>query len=65
MEQFDLVVFDDYERNGEIKSRPYSVGSAFRNQKAGFSLVIPAGVALSGRVQMLPRREADRPDAQA
>lgn len=44
---------------GEIKTFWHRVGSAFENKGGGFSLVIPEGVSISGRVVMLPRDQKE------
>lgn len=56
---YDVVVFDEYERDGENKSRGYTVGVAFENQGGGFTVTPVPGVALCGRFSILPRKKKD------
>ena len=56
---YDLVVFEEYEKDGEKKSASTQVGTAFTNENTGYTLKIRDGISISGRVQMLPRRDKD------
>lgn len=56
---FDVVVFEEYERDGEKKSKGYTVGVAFENQGGGFTVTPAPGVALCGRFSILPRKSKD------
>lgn len=65
MKIFDLVLPEERtdKQSGEVSTYWHSVGTAFEN-KRGFSLVIPEGVAITGRVLMFPRDEK-KPDSAA
>lgn len=49
---YDILSVEDYtDKNGEVKSRFTRVGVAFDNKDGnGQSLIIPAGISLSGRI---------------
>lgn len=64
---FNLVIPEEYtdKKSGEIKTLWHRVGSAFPHQNGqGFSLIIPEGVSISGKVLML-ERGAKEPDSAA
>ena len=43
------------------KARWHRVGACFSNRSGnGYTLVIPPGVSISGRVQLIPPRDGDR-----
>lgn len=62
MTVYNLLIPESYEdQNGEEKTQWHRVGKAFPKKEGdGFDLVIPAGVSLSGRVVMLPRKEKEQ-----
>ena len=66
---FNLYVTEKYtaKDTGEEKTGFYRFGSAFPHKDGkGFNLVIPDGVALSGRVMVRERKSKDdMPDASA
>ena len=49
---YDILSVEDYtDKNGEVKSRFTRAGVAFDNKDGnGQSLIIPAGISLSGRI---------------
>lgn len=52
-EVYDLLLIEEYtdKNSGEIKKRFHNVGTAFDNQDGnGQSIIIPAGISLSGRL---------------
>lgn len=55
---YDVLVAEEYSIDGEIRTKFYSVGVAFENSKGGFNVELPAGIALSGRFVVLPRRSS-------
>ena len=62
----DLLIANRYKaKDGTEKTRFTNVGVAFANEKTGYSLVIHDGIALSGRVLMLPRKDKDTPANEA
>lgn len=59
---YDVIVFEEYESNGEKKSKGYTVGVAFENKaKTGLNITVPDGISLSGRFSILKR--TDKPEA--
>ena len=59
---YNLVIPDEYKdkKTGEIKTLWHRVGSAFPHESGkGFSLIIPEGVSISGKVLMLERGEKE------
>lgn len=55
---YDIVVFEEYERDGETKSKGYTVGVAFPNKAgSGFNCQMPDGISVSGRFSLLKRGE--------
>lgn len=55
---YDIVVFEDFEKDGEKKTKSYQVGVAF-DSKDGTSLncVVPDGISISGRFSIFQRKE--------
>jgi hypothetical protein len=54
--RFDLIVFDSFEYNGQKRHKAHRVGTATASAKGGFALFIPAGIAITGRVLMVPEK---------
>ena len=54
---YDALIAEDYEHKGEKRTKFYNVGVMFENDREGWTLTIPAGVSISGRVVILPRKE--------
>ncbi len=55
-QRFDLIVFESFEYKGQKRHKAHRVGSATSSPKGGFILYIPAGIALTGRVMMVPEK---------
>lgn len=55
-ERYELIVFESFEHQGQKRHRPHRVGTATSSPKGGFVLYIPAGIALTGRVVMVPEK---------
>jgi hypothetical protein len=69
-EYYDVLISEDRKNKdtGEVKPFFHRVGTMFPHRKgAGFNLVIPEGLAISGRVLILPRKGRDdaQPDPDA
>ena len=60
---YDIVVFEEYEKDGEKKSKAYQIGVAFDSKEGnGLNCVVPDGISVSGRFSILQRKEkADAP----
>jgi len=54
---YDLLVPEKYKHGGEERTKFHNVGVMFENENGGFSLSIPDGISISGRVLALPRKE--------
>ena len=54
--RFDLIVLDSFQHNGKKRYRPHKVGTATASMKGGFVLYVPAGIAITGRVMMVPEK---------
>lgn len=65
MQVYDLLIAEDYDnRDGEKRTNFTNVGAAFPQKNGdGFSLQIRPGLAVSGRVLMLPRKAKDEREA--
>ena len=63
---FNLVIPEERKakEGEEPKTYWHRVGSAFPNKGGGYSLLIPEGVSISGRVLML-KRGTNKPDSAA
>jgi len=55
-DRYDLMVFENFEYQGQKRHRAFRVGSAVASARGGFVLYIPAGVALTGRVLAVPEK---------
>ena len=66
---FNAYITEDYtdKNTGEEKTSFTRVGTAFPHKKGnGFNLVIPDGLAISGRILITERKsQDDLPDAEA
>ncbi|MEM7492314.1 MAG: hypothetical protein AAF296_02970 [Pseudomonadota bacterium] len=56
---YDIIVANEYEQGGETKTSYTNVGAGFPNSKDGFNLEIKPGIAISGRVILMPRKPKD------
>jgi hypothetical protein len=54
-DRYDLVVVENFTHKGQARSRSHKVGSAMV-VKGGYMLFIPPGLAVSGRVMMVPEK---------
>ncbi len=61
---FEAVILNSYEHNGEKKWKRALIGKLipYNNGGDGFTLYIPDGLAISGRVRIQPKLE--RADAE-
>ena len=59
MEIYDLLIPEDYQSADDgQKTKFYQAGVAFKNDKSeGFTLKIPEGMSLSGKVLMMKRKD--------
>ncbi len=59
---YNLLVPEDYtNQNGEEKTKFHQVGTALQNNNGeSFTLFIPEGVSISGKVQMMPRKDREQ-----
>lgn len=55
-ERYDLIVFENFEYNGQKRHKAHRVGTATASLKGGFVLYIPAGVSITGRVLAVPEK---------
>ena len=55
-QRFDLIVFESFDFKGQKRHKAHRVGTATSSPKGGFVLYIPAGIALTGRVMMVPEK---------
>ena len=61
--RYELIVFDSFEYKGKKRHKPHRVGTAAVSTKGGFMLFIPPGIAITGRVMMVPEKtELDEVD---
>lgn len=54
--RYELIIFESFTRNGQKRHKPHRVGAATPSSMGGFVLYIPAGIALTGRVMMVPEK---------
>lgn len=60
---YNVVVTEERtDRSGEVRKFYHRVGSAFEIDSGGMSVVLPDGIALSGRFAILPRKDRDESD---
>jgi hypothetical protein len=55
-QRFELIVFESFEYKGQKRHKAHRVGTATSSPKGGYILYIPAGIALTGRVMMVPEK---------
>lgn len=59
----NIVVPREYTTgNGEVKTEWLRLGVAFPNKQGGFNCELPAGVGLTGKFIILPRKERAEDD---
>ncbi|WP_029032282.1 hypothetical protein [Salinarimonas rosea] len=56
MQRFDLVKVEDYAHKGARKTRSWKVGKALSMRRGGFMIFVPEGMAVSGRLMMVPEQ---------
>lgn len=63
---YNILIPEEYtdKQSGEVKTYWNRVGTMFENKGEGFTLRIPEGVSITGRVVVLPRG-AKEPDSAA
>lgn len=54
--RYDIIVFESFEYKGQKRHKAHRVGSATTSPKGGFVLYIPAGIAITGRVLVVPEK---------
>lgn len=59
-QRYELVIFEKFTSKGRTKYKPHRVGAGVSASKAtaGYTLFIPPGVSISGRVLMVPAKAA-------
>lgn len=55
-DRYDLIVFESFEYKGQKRHKAHRVGNATSSPKGGLVLYIPAGIALTGRVMVVPEK---------
>ncbi|CAH1666157.1 conserved hypothetical protein [Hyphomicrobiales bacterium] len=55
-ERYDLIVFESFEYKGQKRHKAHRVGSGTSSPKGGFVLYIPTGIAITGRVMVVPEK---------
>lgn len=55
-ERYDLIIFENFEYQGQKRHRAHRVGTATTSPKGGFVLYIPAGISITGRVLAVPEK---------
>ena len=61
---YDLVIAEEYEQNGAKRTKFHNVGTAWPlDGKDGMSVQIHAGLSVSGRAVILPRKAKDGQEA--
>lgn len=60
--RYELIIFEKFRNKGKTRYKPHRVGTALPF-KDGFTLFIPPGVAITGRVLLVPEKtNLDAPD---
>lgn len=63
---YDVLIAEDYEQGGEKRSKFHNVGTAWSlDNKDGLSVELHPGLAVSGRLLVLPRRAREETGGQA
>ena len=61
---YDLLIAEDYEQNGEKRTKFHNVGTAWQlDNREGMSVQIHAGMSVTGRAVILPRKAKDGQEA--
>lgn len=51
---YDAFKIEEYAYKGKKRRKPYRVGRMIPNRDGGFSLFIPEGISISGRILIIP-----------
>ncbi len=54
--RFDVIVFESFSYKGKNRTRPHKVGTALPSIKGGLVMFIPPGIAITGRVLIVPEK---------
>jgi len=53
--RYELIIFEKFTKDGKTKYKPHRVGAA-KYFKGGYTIFIPPGVSITGRVLMVPEK---------
>jgi len=60
---YDALIVEEYEHNGQKRTKFHNVGTMFENEREGWTLKVHPGMAISGRIVIIPRKERDQDKA--
>lgn len=55
-QRYDIIIFENFEYQGQKRHKVHRVGTATTSPKGGFVLYIPAGISITGRVLVVPEK---------
>jgi hypothetical protein len=54
--RYDVIVFETFTYRGKTRNKPHKVGTALSSVKGGLVMFIPPGIAITGRVLIVPEK---------
>lgn len=54
--RFDVIIFESFTYRGKTRNKPHKVGTALSSVKGGLVMFIPPGIAITGRVLIVPEK---------
>ncbi len=54
--RFDVIIFESFTYKGKARNKPHKVGTALSSVKGGLVMFIPPGIAITGRVLIVPEK---------
>lgn len=54
--RYDVIIFESFTYKGKSRNKPHKVGTALSSVKGGLVMFIPPGIAISGRVLIVPEK---------
>lgn len=61
-QMYDVVVGEDYEKDGEKKTAWTNIGTGFATKNDGISIELRPNLALTGRAMLFPRKDKPAED---
>lgn len=61
-DRYELICFEKYKVKEEVRCKAHRVGSAIPGKDGSFTLFIPQGISITGRVVLVPPERAKMPE---